>query len=45
MNANYANAWGILRILIKSLSELQPGKYKLVRDTQKAIIKIYKKLD
>lgn len=44
INLNYDVSWGILNLIIQALHEQEDGSYYLVKDPNKLIIRLYKKI-
>jgi translation initiation factor 3 subunit D len=44
INLNYESCWGILNMIIQTLHEQEDGSYHLVKDPNKLIIRLYKKI-
>ena len=41
INLNVANAWGILKGLVDQMLALEEGKYLLMKDPNKQVIRVY----
>jgi len=42
INLNMGNAWGILRCVIDQCLKLSPGKYLIMKDPMKAVLRLYR---
>lgn len=41
MNLNLANGWGIVRTIIDMVRGMKDGKYVLVKDPNKSLLRLY----
>ena len=41
MNLNLNNGWGIVRTIVDMVSKMSEGKYVLVKDPNKPILRLY----
>lgn len=41
MNLNLANGWGIVRTIVDMCRSMKDGKYVLVKDPNKALLRLY----
>ena len=41
MNLNIANGWGIVRTIVDMVLKMSDGKYVLVKDPNKAVLRLY----
>jgi translation initiation factor 3 subunit D len=41
MNLNIANGWGIVRTIIDMVLKMEDGKYVLVKDPNKNVLRLY----
>jgi len=44
INLNYESCWGILKMIIQALHEQEDGSYYLVKDPNKPVIRLYRKI-
>jgi translation initiation factor 3 subunit D len=41
MNLNLANGWGIVRTIVDMVLKMEDGKYVLVKDPNKSVLRLY----
>jgi translation initiation factor 3 subunit D len=41
MNLNLANGWGIVRTIVDMVLKMDDGKYVLVKDPNKSVLRLY----
>jgi translation initiation factor 3 subunit D len=41
MNLNIANGWGIVRTIVDMVRKMDDGKYVLVKDPNKSVVRLY----
>jgi translation initiation factor 3 subunit D len=41
MNLNLANGWGIVRTIVDMVRSMKDGKYVLVKDPNKSLLRLY----
>lgn len=41
MNLNLANGWGIVRTIVDMVLKMDDGKYVIVKDPNKSVIRLY----
>jgi translation initiation factor 3 subunit D len=41
MNLNLANGWGIVRTIVDMVRSMKEGKYVLVKDPNKSLLRLY----
>jgi translation initiation factor 3 subunit D len=41
MNLNIANGWGIVRTIVDMVLKMEDGKFVLVKDPNKSVIRLY----
>jgi translation initiation factor 3 subunit D len=41
MNLNFSNGWGIVRTIVDMVRNMKEGKYVLVKDPNKSLLRLY----
>jgi translation initiation factor 3 subunit D len=41
MNLNLANGWGIVRTIVDMVLKMEDGKYIIVKDPNKSVLRLY----
>lgn len=41
MNLNIANGWGIVRTIVDMVAKMEDGKYVLIKDPNKTVLRLY----